>query len=255
MDRQKLYMFLRINGLTPAGACGLMGNIGAESCFLCNNVEDRCSMSDEDYTYNVDQGFIWREQFIRDAYGYGLAQWTFWSRKAGLYDLAKSKSASIADENVQLEWLLTELTRDYPKLFEYLCTTEDLYEATERCCREYEQPAVNNVDDRYKIAQKCYIDLVTTEGATLTYDGLLIENEDHCHTRSCKVTVKVLGMGAKGRDVFLLQCGLTDMGFNCGMPDGDFGPLTLMALNELKGELGLEKDGIADHNVWQKLQE
>ena len=29
----------------------------------------------------------------------------------------------------------------------------------------------------------------------------------------------------------------------------------VMALNELKGELGLEKDGIADHNVWQKLLE
>ena len=45
------------------------------------------------------------------------------------------------------------------------------------------------------------------------------------------------------------------MGFNCGMPDGDFGPLTLMALNELKNELGLEKDGIADQAVWQKLLE
>ena len=45
----------------------------------------------------------------------------------------------------------------------------------------------------------------------------------------------------EGRDVFLLQCGLIDMGFNCGMPDGDFCPLTLMALNELKSELGLEK--------------
>ena len=45
----------------------------------------------------------------------------------------------------------------------------------------------------------------------------------------------------EGRDVFLLQCGLIDMGFNCGMPDGGFCPLTLMALNELKSELGLEK--------------
>ena len=255
MDRQKLYMFLRINGLTPAGACGLMGNLGWESDFQCNNVENRCSMSDEDYTYNVDQGFIWREQFAQDAYGYGLAQWTFWSRKAGLYDLAKSRNASIADENVQMDWLLTELTRDYPTIYKYLCTTENLYEATDRCCREYEQPAVNNVGDRYKIAQKCYIDFATTEGATLAYAGIIPETEEYYHTGSCEITVKVLTMGAKGRDVFLLQCGLTDMGFNCGMPDGDFGPLTLMALNELKSELGFEKDGIADQAVWQKLLE
>ena len=101
MDRQKLYMFLRINGLSPSGACGLMGNIGAESGFQCNNVENRCSMSDADYTYNVDQGCIWREQFVRDAYAYGLAQWTFWSRKAGLYDLAKSRKAEKGDRGIQ----------------------------------------------------------------------------------------------------------------------------------------------------------
>ena len=102
MDRQKLYMFLRINGLTSAGACGLMGNLGWESNFRTNNVEDRCPLSDEDYTWNVDQGIIGREDFIRDAYGYGLPQFTFWSRKAGLYDLAKSRGVSIADEMFSL---------------------------------------------------------------------------------------------------------------------------------------------------------
>ena len=255
MDRQKIYMFLRVNGMTPAGACGLMGNLGAESGFLCNNVENRCTMTDEDYTYNVDKGTIRREQFTKDAYGYGLAQWTYWSRKAGLYDLAKSRNASIADENVQLEWLLTELTCDYPNLFEYLCRTENLYEATEKVCKEYEQPAVNNVSARYEIAKQCYVEFAVNEGATLAYGAILeeAETEDYCHGGSCEITVKILGMGAKGRDVFMLQCGLTDMGFNCGVPDGDFGPKTLSAVNELKGELKQEQDGIADQAVWQAL--
>ena len=252
MDRQKIYIFLRINGLTPAGSCGLMGNLGWESDFKCNNVENLCSMSDEDYTYNVDQGFIWREQFIRDAYGYGLAQWTWWSRKAGLYDLAKSRNASISDENVQLDWVLTELTRDYPKLYENLCTTEDLYEATERCCKEYEQPAVNNVADRYKIAQDCYIELATTEGATLAYNGLIVEEELY-DNKNCELTVRLLKMGSKGRDVFMLQCGLSDMGFNCGVPDGDYGPLTMSAVNTLKQELGIKQNGIAGPEIWQTL--
>ena len=109
--------------------------------------------------------------------------------------------------------------------------------------------------DRYEIAKECYVAFAPTEGATLAYAGIIPESEEYYHTGSCEITVKVLTMGAKGRDVFLLQCGLTDMGFNCGMPDGDFGPLTLMALNELKSELGLEKDGIADQAVWQKLLE
>ena len=254
MDRYKIYMFLRINGLTPEGACALMGNLGAESDFKPDNVENRCTMTDEDYTYNVDHGFIWREQFIKDAFGYGLAQWTFWSRKAGLYDLAKAKGVSIGDENMQLEWLITELTRDYPAVYQYLCTTNNLKEATELVCKKYEQPAVNNIDKRLEIAKDCFVQLASNEGIPI--DAILPDeqmNEDYCHSGSAEITVKVLSSGDKGRDVFLLQCGLTDMGFTCGVPDGDFGPLTMCAVNELRTELGLQPTGIADQEVWQAL--
>ena len=251
MDRNKIYMFLRINGLTPEGACALMGNLGAESDFKTDSVENRCTMTDEDYTYNVDHGFIWREQFIKDAFGYGLAQWTFWSRKAGLYDLAKAMGTSIGDENMQLEWLITELTRDYPTIYNYLCHTNNLKEATEIVCKEYEQPAVNNVDKRLEIAKECFIQLASNEGIPIDAD--ILESEEYCHSGSCEVTVKVLSSGDKGRDVFLLQCGLTDMGFTCGVPDGDFGPLTMCAVNELRTELGLLPTGIADQEVWQAL--
>ena len=43
------------------------------------------------------------------------------------------------------------------------------------------------------------------------------------------------------------------MGFTCGVPDGDFGPLTMCAVNELRTELGLLPTGIADQEVWQAL--
>ena len=43
--------------------------------------------------------------------GYGLCQWTYHPRKAGLYDLAQEQNVSIRDEFIQVEWLTRELWR------------------------------------------------------------------------------------------------------------------------------------------------
>jgi long-subunit fatty acid transport protein len=37
--------------------------------------------------------------------GYGLAQWTFWSRKQALLDFAKTAGKSIGDMTMQLDFL------------------------------------------------------------------------------------------------------------------------------------------------------
>ena len=39
----------------------------------------------------------------------GLAQWTYGTRKAGLYDFAKQRGVSIDDEDMQIEYLLGEI--------------------------------------------------------------------------------------------------------------------------------------------------
>ena len=107
------------------------------------------------------------------------------------------------------------------------------------------------MDKRLEIAKECFVLFASNEGIPI--DPVIMEAEDYCHSGSCEVTIKVLSSGDKGRDVFLLQCGLTDMGFTCGVPDGDFGPLTMCAVNELRTELGLLPNGIADQEVWQAL--
>jgi hypothetical protein len=58
---------------------------------------------DEEYTMLVDGGFY--PDFVKDKAGYGLAQWTFWSRKQALLDFAKSKGKSIGDLQMQLDFL------------------------------------------------------------------------------------------------------------------------------------------------------
>ena len=66
--------------------------------------------SDESYTEAVDSGAYSSHDFEYDATGYGLAQWTYHTRKKGLYNYAKSCNVSIADENMQIEYLLGEIS-------------------------------------------------------------------------------------------------------------------------------------------------
>ena len=246
MSEQTIYQALRNGGLSPAGACAMLGNWDAESCLIPSNVEDRCTLGDFDYTYAVDVGTISRYQFKVDAYGYGLAQWTYPTRKEGLYDLAKSKNVSISDEAMQLEFCLMELHADeFINLYKYLCTTDDLPEATKRICAEYERPAVNNFATRINSAQRFFNLLANDEGS---FDSPPVETHAD---ETCTVDVRVLHKGCLGRDVFMLQCGLNDMNFTCGVADGDFGVNTKEAVCELQRKYNLTPNGIADKAVWE----
>lgn len=259
MSKEAIYHALRDGGLSPAGACAMMGNMWAESGLRSNNVQDNCPMSDSDYTYNVDNGIISKWQFETDRYGYGLCQWTLDSRKDALFLFAKAKGVSISDEAMQCEFCLKELRENFGGLYKYLCTTEDTPKATEQICAEFERPAVNNFSVRINAAQAYFNKLV---GAS-EYMGC---GEDSCPVdlpfapvepigqaagEGAAIPVRVLKQGDLGRDVFLLQCGLQDMGINCGLPDGDFGLNTKEAVMTLQRDKGLNPTGIADSSVWE----
>lgn len=247
MSEQTIYNALRSGGLSPAGACAMMGNMYCESSMKSNIVETRCPLSGSDYTWNVDQGIITKQEFCNDSFGYGLCQWTFHSRKEELYDFAMSKRVSIGNEKMQCEFCIWELKNHFENLYKYLCETDDLPKATERICAEYEQPAVNNFAARINAAQKFYNQLAIDDSGC-TEDACPIEPPEEC-----TVNVRVLRKGDLGRDVFLLQCGLDDMGFDCGKPDGDFGTNTQGAVSDLRRIIGLDPNGIADQAVWQTI--
>ena len=243
MSKETIYNYLRQGGLSHNGACAMMGNMYCESLLKSDNVEDRCTMSDAEYTKAVNTGTISCYQFSRDAYGYGLCQWTYYTRKDELWKRTVEKGISVSDEMAQCELCIAELKRDYKNLYSYLCEDCDLYTATSRICKEYERPAYNNIDPRYAKAKE-YADSISPSPAPApvppTPSG---ETTD--------ITVRILHKGDLGRDVFLLQAGLQDMGIDCGIPDGDFGSHTEMAVNELKETIGLPVDGVADGDVWQ----
>ena len=78
----------------------MIGNFYIEAGLKPNNVEDSSGFDDETYTKNVDNGTYSKESFVNDGAGYGLAQWTYSSRKKALYEYAKEKGTSIGDLNM-----------------------------------------------------------------------------------------------------------------------------------------------------------
>lgn len=78
-----IWDFLKKEGFNDFGVAGLMGNLNAESGLRSNNLQDtynrKLGLSDAQYTAQVDNGTY--NNFVKDAAGYGLAQWTYWTRK------------------------------------------------------------------------------------------------------------------------------------------------------------------------------
>ena len=153
MSSKTIYDALRAVGMTAEGACALMGNFQAESAMRSNNVEDRSGMDDDRYVALVDGGAY---DFITDYgkhYGFGLAQWTLSSRKENLLNTAKKRGCSIADETMQVDFAIWELSNQFLGVWQVLTTSHDLYECSRIVCVQYERPAVNNVDVRYRYAR------------------------------------------------------------------------------------------------------
>ena len=153
MSVKTIYDQLRAVGMTAEGACGLMGNFQAESAMRSNNVEDRSGIDDDRYVQMVDGGGY---DFLSDYghhYGFGLAQWTLQSRKNNLLNLAKKRGCSVADETMQVDFAIWGLSNQFPGVWQVLTTSHDLYECSRIVCVQYERPAVNNVDVRYRYAR------------------------------------------------------------------------------------------------------
>lgn len=112
MNEEKIWKFLKSKGFTDFGVAGLMGNLYAESGLspinLQNSYEKKLNFTDQSYTQAVDNGSY--TNFVKDAAGYGLAQWTYWSRKQNLLNYARSVGKSIGDLDMQLEFLCKELS-------------------------------------------------------------------------------------------------------------------------------------------------
>jgi hypothetical protein len=139
---EAIWNFLIGKGLNAYAAAGLVGNLYAESGLKSNNLQNSYEKSlgytDETYTAAVDSGKY--TNFVKDSAGYGLAQWTYYTRKQALLDFAKAAGASIGDLATQLNFLWKEL-QGYTAVINVLKSAKSVAEGSNVVLLQFERPA------------------------------------------------------------------------------------------------------------------
>ena len=161
ISEEDMFFFFVNQGMNYYGAAGLMGNLYAESGLRSNNLQNSYSkkfnMTDEEYTSSVDAGTY--NNFVEDHAGYGLAQWTYWSRKQNLINFAVSTGRSIGNCKMQLEFLMNELKTGYKGVYNTLCNATSVLEASNAVLLKFEKPANQSEENqarRASFGQKYY---------------------------------------------------------------------------------------------------
>ena len=209
------------------------------------------------YVQALMNGSKTKAQFQNDAVGFGLAQWTYHSRKAEMYDEWKKSGKAIDDAEFQVDFAVKETKRDYPALWDFLCTTTDTFTATSRFCREWERPAVNNIDARYQAANRIRyeIDLNGWQGdaedepqdsedesvypAPAVDDKLVLRTTDeHC---------------AGWPEASLVQAILIRRGYDLHVVDGVWDDEEIEEIKMFQRNHGLTADGIVGPKTWAEL--
>lgn len=138
-----------MNGNEYATA-GWMANLYAESWILPFRKQGDFTATfapSHEYTNNIDTGVISKDTFIHDGIGYGLAQWTFYSRKEGMYDFwntdeYRGGEVSIGSWNFNMAWFKKELlSPGYVGIYNHMLTVTDVYSAADYVLEVYERPA------------------------------------------------------------------------------------------------------------------
>ena len=160
--------------LPETAIAGLMGNMECESscepCRLQGDFSGNRGRSAH-YATLVDTGEMSEEAFRSDSLGWGLCQWTYFSRKAALLEWCRSRGCSIADMEGQLSFMVQEMQSDFAGMWKRLQSCTDLREAARLVCVEYEKPAVLNTQDRADWGQRFYESFAAGSSEDTAPDG------------------------------------------------------------------------------------
>ena len=142
-NEEKIWNYLTAAGLNACGTAGLMGNLYVESGLIPTNLqntyEKKLGYTDAAYTAAVDSGAY--TNFAKDGAGYGLAQWTYHTRKAALLAFAKAAGKSVGDLETQLAFLVKELRESFKLVHYVLVTATDVKTASNVVLLQFEKPA------------------------------------------------------------------------------------------------------------------
>ena len=144
-NEEKIWNYLKSKGLNNYGCAGVLGNLFCESGLKPNNLQDTyertLGYSDDEYVKAVDNGVYTKDRFVKDCGGFGLAQWTYHSRKKAFYEYVKSQNKSIADLECQLDFMMKELNGSYKFVLNTLKTATSVKQASDVFMVKYESPA------------------------------------------------------------------------------------------------------------------
>lgn len=140
-NAKTIWKFFKSRGLNDYAVAGIMGNLRAESALSPINMQDsfepKLGYHDSSYTKAVDNGSY--NNFLYDGCGYGLAQWTYWSRKEALLNYAKLHKKSIGDLHMQLDFLWSEM-QNYKNLMDVLKNATSVRQASNAMLFDFEKP-------------------------------------------------------------------------------------------------------------------
>lgn len=239
--KQKIYDYLKAAGLPRAAIIGIMGNLMEESnCEPCRLQGDFTMgrTKSKEYARKVDTNEISRHLFMFDCCGWGLYQLTYSTRKAGFYDLVKAENGSIADYELQLKYMIKELKEDFPQLWAFLKVTTSVYNATARFCKEFERPAINNIEARYAMAQKIEKELRQAQEQVSEY-----------------WPPRMIDKNMSGPDVEVLQAILKARGYAINYVSGKFDDLLESQVKAFQSNCGLDSDGVCGPLTWAQALE
>lgn len=139
------------------GVAGLMGNLYAESgCtpYACqpSRPYDVCMT----YINNVNNHAISENQFVYGGcssaggytstqLGFGLAQWTFYSRKQGFYDYVFDHSSNIGNLQDQIDYVIKEIT-DNSDWYNAVTQATDLDTVSDYLMLNFENPQDKSIE-------------------------------------------------------------------------------------------------------------
>ena len=136
------------------GTAAIMGNLMAES-----SLNPQCATGKNktaNYAKDADNGAV---DFVNDGVAFGLVQWCFCKRKQGLMDYAKATGRSVGHLQMQLEYLVKEMSENYKTAWKTVQSTNSIRTASDIVMLQYEKPASTSEVAKKKradYAQKFY---------------------------------------------------------------------------------------------------
>jgi len=135
VNEKTIWDFLLKETNNERGTAAIMGNLMAES-----SLNPRCvtGIKDPEYICKADNEEI---DFAHDGHAFGLVQWCYHTRKAGLQKYAKNTGRSVGHLQMQLEYLVKEMSESYKSVWKAVTEATDIRTASDIVMLKYEKPA------------------------------------------------------------------------------------------------------------------